>query len=439
MGVGGGQAAITQGHGGVQPPGTGVRPTPVTKTPHFPATTTPVEQVRQLVQCGGTMYAVGRFSTIISGQKTYTRHNAFSFKASSPYTVTPWAPKVNGEVNSIAFRRGKCSDAYIGGSFSAIGHTRAHNIAEITTGNGTVVTRFGHDASATVETLLMLRDRILVGGFYRSINGSSANPYMTALNLASGKDDGFVHLHIRGHYSFPHVAPNRTRVFNQSLSHSGKLDMVVGDFTSVGGLKRQQIFMLKVSGSAARVTSWTSRLFARHCITLEPEYVEAASWSPNDKDLYIATTGSHAYQQPTKGTSRRTGLCDAATKFPAAQKTVKPIWINYTGCDSLYSTAVDKGTAYFAGHERWSMNPRGCNDEGPGAYYAPGMEGVSPKTGALYLNARGTRGYYERARGYGADDMLLTHAGLWIASDNFSDAQMCGGVANLAGICFLPY
>ena len=35
--------------------------------------------------------------------------------------------------------------------------------------------------------------------------------------------------------------------------------------------------------------------------------------------------------------------------------------------------------------------------------------------------------------------MLLTSAGLWIASDNLDASQMCGGVQNLSGICLLPY
>ena len=35
--------------------------------------------------------------------------------------------------------------------------------------------------------------------------------------------------------------------------------------------------------------------------------------------------------------------------------------------------------------------------------------------------------------------MLATSAGLWIASDNQNASQMCGGVQNLPGICFLPY
>jgi len=41
-------------------------------------------------------------------------------------------------------------------------------------------------------------------------------------------------------------------------------------------------------------------------------------------------------------------------------------------------------------------------------------------------------------RGLGADDMPVTTAGLWIASDNLDHAQYCGGVS-LSGLCLLPY
>ena len=85
------------------------------------------------------------------------------------------------------------------------------------------------------------------------------------------------------------------------------------------------------------------------------------------------------------------------------------------------------------------MNPNGCDALGKGAYTAPGMEGLDPVTGNLYVKPDNSAGYYSRDRGLGADDMLLTSAGLWIASDNFEGSQMCGGVQNLAGICFLPY
>jgi hypothetical protein len=60
------------------------------------------------------------------------------------------------------------------------------------------------------------------------------------------------------------------------------------------------------------------------------------------------------------------------------------------------------------------------------------MVGLSPSRGSVVFNP--TRG-----RGLGADDMEVTAAGLWIASDNFDNTNQCAGRSGHAGICFLPY
>jgi hypothetical protein len=443
--------------GGVRAPAGTVSSRPAGNTPHFKAASDhPVEQIRQLVQCGGTMYAVGSFSQIVQGSTTYNRTDAFSFKVASPYTVTSWDPHIAGTapsnsspVNTIAFNGGNCADAYIGGAFTSVNGTAVKNIAKISTRTGNVVRGFAHNANGSVQTLLGAAGHLLAGGYYTSINGSSADRYLTSLNPATGKDDRFVRLNISGHYQFPGVSANPTRVYNQALSRNGRLDLVMGDFTSVGGRGRQQIFMLNLASSHAAVTGWTSPEwdgsdgnlppgYPYQCAHEEPYYIQAAAWSPDDSTIYIGTTGYHPWTVGT-GSTRRSGLCDAAAAFPATQAPVRHKWVNYTGCDSLYSVAADSHAVYVAGHERYSMNPRGCDFRGPGAVNAAGLEGLSPGTGALYVNSAGTAGYYSRARGLGADDMLATSAGLWIASDNFDGSQACGAVTNLAGLCFLPY
>ena len=206
--------------------------------------------------------------------------------------------------------------------------------------------------------------------------------------------------------------------------------------------------MLFRSGSLGELSSSNPNGYPYQCATVEPFYIQAAAWSPDDSTIYLGTTGYHPNGFPV-GATPRTGLCDAAAAFPA---TINPPalpggqpgyvlhdWVNYTGCDSIYSAAADASAAYFGGHERYSMNPNDCDALGPGGYNAPGMEGLSPSDGSLYTDPTGTVGYYSRDRGEGADDMLLTSAGLWIASDNQDGSQACGGVQNLSGICFLPY
>jgi hypothetical protein len=436
--------------GTCSPPAGAVNCGPATWTPHLPNKTDTTWQVRQLVQCGSLMYAVGKFHTIIGrSPKTgksvnYSRNGAFSFKATYPFTVTSWNPNVNGVVNSVAVGGRSCAEVYLGGSFTKVHGATVRNLVRVTSTTGRVVQDFRHSAGGTVETLLLHDQRVLAGGYFTNINGSLAH-YYAGLNPATGVPDTYLRLSISGNYQYTGVASNDTRVYNQQLSPDGTRLLVEGDFTSVGGVQREQIFMLNVAGATAAVTGWTSPEFdgsnpayPYQCATVEPFYIQAAAWSPDDSTVYIGTTGYHPNGYPV-GETPRTGLCDAAAAFPATQTSVLHEWVNYTGCDSLYSAAADASAVYLAGHERFSMNPGDCDALGDGGYNAPGMEGLDPANGNLYTSADGTVGYYSRDRGLGADDELLTSAGLWIASDNLDGSQMCGGVQNLSGICFLPY
>ena len=441
-----------------------VSPTPVAGTPTLVSTGTITETIRQLADCGGTMYAVGSF-TEISGNnggstQTFSRTNIFSFSDTAPFTVTSFAPNVNGEINSIAFNGSNCADAYIGGQFTSVNGTTVANIAEIDTTTGNVVTGFGHNTGGGhVDTILAVpggaNGHLLVGGTFTSINDNKGvNPYYASLDPTTGKDDGFLSLGISGHITFPQVKNNSTDVYNQQLSHSGSLVLVEGDYTSVGGLNRRQIFMINVSGTTATLTGWTSPEFDGsdpgatlnpndkyfNCGASHPFYIHAAAWSPDDSEIYIADTGVKPILWDGK-TFPLPGLCDAAAAFPATQTQVFSDWIASDGCDSLYSAAADGSAVYVAGHNRWFNNQNACNKAGSGAIPAPGLAGLNPGPtgGTLITNAAGTAGRYSRSRGHGADDMLLTSAGLWIASDNFDGGTSCGGQKGFSGLCFLPY
>jgi hypothetical protein len=411
--------------------------TPASGTPHLVSTGT-TEQIRQLVQCGTTMYAVGTFTEIQSGKTVFTRNGAFSFAAEAPFAVTSWDPEVNGTVNSIAFNGSNCSDAYIGGKFTEIGSTAAKDIAEVDTTTGAVVPTFKASASAEVDTIVGFNGHLLTGGTFKSINGSAADPYFTSLNPTTGRNDGYLALSISGNYNYQddsgrQVSSNPTRVYNQQISPDGTRDLIEGDFMTVGGQPRQQVAVIDLGATAASIDAWYAPEFNAYCATSEPFYARGGAWSPDGQTIYIATTG----YKPANGygyyTSQpRAGLCDASSAFPSTAGQVSHLWINYTGCDSEYAAAADSSTAYFAGHERWADNPDGCDNAGPGAVSTGGLVGLSPTTGAVSYNPT-------RARGLGADDMLITSDGLWVASDNLDGSAMCGGVSNHSGICLLPY
>jgi hypothetical protein len=413
-------------------------PVPVAGTPQLaPRPNGHTEQIRQLVKCGDMMYAVGRFHNISQGGNSYVRHNAFSFLAAPPFTVSSWKPSPNGEVNSIAFRSGNCSSAYLGGSFTRVHKRHARNIAKVNTTTGAIRNRFRHDANNTVDTLVVHTHHVLAGGLFKAINGSGRH-YYASLNSKTGRDDRYLRLRISGNYEFQGVIGNHTRIYNQQLSPTGKRLLVEGDFTSVRGKSRQQIFMLTLRSTRARVTKWRSSEFKQSCADNHPFYVTAASWSPDSSTIYVADTGYAPFNLP-KTSEPRTGLCDAAAAFPSADRAVSSEWITYTGCYSLFSTAADDSTAYFGGHQKYVYNPDGCKAAGANAIAESGMEGLSPSTGMT-----SNPPVYSKSPGLGADDMLVTNEGLWIASDNYVDSDgavsnKCGGEAGFAGICLLPY
>jgi hypothetical protein len=428
-----------------------VSPVPAAGTPSLPSTG-PLDVIKEIVQCGNRMYAVGSFTSIVQKKAAHPRDDIFSFSANPPYTLTSWAPHVNGVVNTIAFSGNHCGHAYIGGHFTSVNGTPVRSLAEIDTTTGNVVPTFGTDAAGgEVNTLVVAQGHLLAGGLFYSVNGGK-DKFMASLNLATGQDDGFLRLHLSGHYYYCNTStpplctpPNRTAVYNQQLSHGGTLDLIEGNFTSAGGLPRQQIFMVNLATDPASVTGWTSPQwdgssgnlpngYPYQCMIAEAFYVRDAAWAPGDHTIYIATSGFRAWNWLAFG---QRGLCDAVAAFPATQTTVLDNWIEYSGCDSYYSVAADRYDVYAAGHMRWGDNPAGCNHRGPGAIPDPGLQGLHRSSGRIITDAQGTAGLYSMAEA-NAGYMLVTSAGLWIASSNRFGASKCGGVGWHAGICLLP-
>jgi hypothetical protein len=396
----------------------------------------PQETLRSIQQCGNTMYAVGQFTKITQNGTTYTRDNVFSFEATAPYTITSWNPDVNGDVQTIAFDGTDCDYAYIGGTFTQVGSTSATNIAEVSTTTGAVNTAWPHDANNTVDTMVVSGTHLLTGGAFTEINGSSADPYYTSLNVSSGQNDGYLDLHISGTYQYPGAVHTSTRVYNQQLSHAGERLMAEGVFTSVGGQARQQIFQVWLNPNGpAQVTGWYAPVFDTHCATVEAYYTYDAAWAPSDNEVYVVTTGWHLYNWDGKFPMPLP--CDYALAFSANEDSQNPTWTNSTGCNSLYSVIADNYAVYVAGHPRYSQNPDACKTAGPGAVPDRGLQGLNPATGKVLLNSKGQAMYsMSRANAFG---MLLTSTGLWIASTNRYGSQHCDGVLHHSGICYLPY
>jgi hypothetical protein len=412
---------------------------PVTGTPSLTSTTS--QKIYQLVQCGSTMYGVGDVTSLTQGGIQYARTDVFSFSATAPYAMTTWAPDVTGSVNTIAFAEGNCSEAYIGGKFSEVDGTAVQNIAEISTTTGAVNTAFAHSANNEVSTIAATGTHLLVGGPFTEINGISGShgAFYTSLNYETGLYDNYLYLDIWGHYSYSGVVNNYTGVYNQQISPNGQYALAEGIFMNVGGKIRQQIFMLTLGTTSGVVNGWYAPLYNQYCEDDEPWYARDAAWSPDSADVYVASTGRHDYNW---GGSYpfSTSPCDAAVAFSAATTAQhqNPLWSEYTGCDSLYSIGATADGVYAAGHPQYADNAYDCKGEGKGAIPDQGLQGFNASTGSVLLDPAGTAGMYSMSRA-NADDMLLTSEGMWIASGNRFNSNVCDGVKGLAGICLLPY
>lgn len=379
------------------------------------------EVVHQLVQCGGTMYAVGRFSSVENAGSTtpIARSNAFAFSATAPYQVTGWNPAVNGEVRTAA-----CApdgSVLLGGSFSSAGGAAARNLSRVDASTGRNL-GFGFQPDGEVAHMEVLHGHLLVGGRFTG--------YLASVSPTTGASDGYGVPQIAGSYQYPGVSQNTTRVFNMTPSPDGTAVLLTGVFTSVGGQHHEQVVRLNLTPDAATVSAWEPTELEQHCDASEPFYARDAAWSPDGATIYAATTGYKPDGGSTAGP--RSGPCDALIAYPATEAAFSGHnWINYTGCDSFYSVATDGSTVYAAGHQRWVDNSNGCDSAGPGAISQPGLAEFNPADGSHQPGPN-------RGRGIGAGDLLRTSAGLWIASDNLGGVDTCAGRHGHAGICFLP-
>lgn len=406
-----------------------------------------IEQIRQLAICNNgpagapIVYAVGLFSQVKNANSTVLipRNNAFSFSAVAPYKVTTWNPNVNGQVDTVA-----CApdgSVLLGGTFTAVGATTTgvRNIARVDNVNGLTQPFTPSPAfNGRVAHIEVVLGHALVGGYFTATAASGTTPaapgYLRSLNPITGAQDGYTLPVIAGSYSFPGVSPNATRIWNMSVmptsTSTNAAVLMMGDFTSVGGQAHRQIFRLDMNTAGTGVSPWAPADFNTNCATVEPFYAQDATWSPDATKIYTATTGYKPYNLST--TVPRSGPCDAAIAYSASEIVNPPrLWINYTGCDSYFAVAADTNTVFNGGHQRWVSNPNGCDHAGPGAVAQPGLSELSPTNGAYQAGPN-------RGRGLGADDMIRTAAGLWIASDNQANTSTCAGVAGHVGLCFLP-
>ena len=398
-----------------------------------------IEVVRQITQCGTTMYAVGSFTQVRNpnSRTAITRNNAFAFRATAPYTVLPWNPNVNGQVDTVAC--GTDGSVFLGGTFTTAGGAANRNVAKVNATSGASMAFQLHPAGR-IAHMEVVTD---AGGVRHLLVGGYVTPYLRSVNPVTGANDNYVAnvLPIAGTYQYPNVAPNATRVYNMTVAPNGRAVLMTGVFTSVHGQHHEQIFRVNLTRTRATLSGWTPRELFTHCMTREPFYAQDATFSTDMQRVFVATTGLKTAEEQampvSQRPSERSGPCDAAIAYPATETVFDGhTWINYFGCDSAFSVAADAATVFVGGHQRWQnaryvCTSRTSTDGGPGSVFQPGLSTMNTSNGAPQPGP-------DRGRGLGAADLLRTPAGLWVASDNQENTDSCAGEHGHMGICFLP-
>ncbi len=344
--------------------GASVSTTPAAFTPYLLSADS---QITQLVQCRTIMFAVGSFTQIASANGApLTRANAFSFHSDTG-AVTSWNPDVNGTVSAIAVNP-TCSVAYLAGTFTKIGSTAVTNLAEVSTTTGLVTTAFRPQPNDAALTLALHGSQLLVGGQFTSIGGASRTA-LASVSPTTGAATSYLTLPVRGT-----IAGNsgKTRIAKLRVSPNGTRAMALGNFSTVGSQVRSQAFMIGLGLSATVLGAWYAPALNKACATSLPYYIRSVAWSPDNNRVYLGATGD-------AGASI---LCDSASAFSSVSNpNLAPIWVNKTGCDSIFSIAADSTTVYVGGHERWADNAYGCDNAGSGSVPRPGVGGLSVTNG----------------------------------------------------------
>jgi hypothetical protein len=254
--------------------------------------------------------------------------------------------------------------------------------------------------------------------------GGTVGRKLTALNLTTGADTGYVNLGITGRLEGSNTG---TSVQRFDVNPAGTQVVAVGNFTTVARDIRHRAFVANLGTAGATLDPWYYNSLTKPCaatIAARQAYLTDVDYSPDGSYFVVVSTGYVPRLQSEIGET----ICDAAARFDVDIATPnRPVWMNYTGGDTIYSVAVTGAAVYVQGHFEYLDNPYGTNTAGPGAVQRRGVGAINADTGlALAWNPNAP------AR-IGGSALYPTPTGVWFGADS----RRFGGEYH-HGIAFTP-
>jgi hypothetical protein len=372
-------------------------------------------KVDAVVQVGSKMVAGGLFTRVANAATPTTaipRSNIFAFDATTGVVDTAFAPVLDGEVESLAVAPDGLH-VFAGGSFTKINGVAQKSLVKLRLRDGARITAFKGRTNARVKDMAVSGGRLYIGGTFKTADGV-ARTALAAVDPVTGALSGDVNL------AFTGPRAGTVNVDKLDITPDGSRLIAIGNWTSVAGLRRDQIVMLDLTTRPVTVSSWATTRYQQQCSASFATYMRDVDAAPDGSYFVVATTGAY----------RAGSLCDTAARWEtgATGAGQQPTWVDYTGGDTLYSVAVTGTAVYVGGHQRWMNNSFAGDKAGPGAVAREGIAALDPVNGLpLSWNPA-------RDRGVGVFALVATAQALWIGSDT----ERIGRYERHARIAFMP-
>ena len=362
---------------------------------------------RASTEIGHVVYVGGTFSKVFEPATgtTFARPDLYAYDEGTQ-RVTSFAPSFNGELWGLAHSPdGRF--LYAAGNFSTVDGVARRGLArfDLTTG---ALTSFDAHLNGLARTVQYANGHLIVGGVFTTVGGVGRVGLASVDPTTGALQSSYLNAGLSGTVS---STAGPTAVFHSAVNPAGTQMAVSGNFTSAGGATHWRVILLQLGTTSATVSGWNAPILQQPCDSVHiPNYVSGFSYAADGSWFAMSATG--ARNETGNGLPLSQTVCDAVSRWSAsATGNLAPTWVNYTGCDSLYSVLVEPDAVYVGGHNRWLDNPNACNVAGTGAVSRPGVGAVDPATGkALGWDPT-------RSRGRGADFLELTSLGLVVLSD----------------------
>lgn len=380
---------------GDERPGVLVSEQPAAGTPHVLD-----GEVRSVVRIGRTIVLGGTFTRARNAGDSAVLHRRglLAFDASTGRIVRGFHPGADSAVNVV--RPGPPGTVYVGGSFDTVGGVRRGRVALVSVPGGRVLRRFsaGH-VDGDVTDLRLHQGRLWVAGSFTRVGGIRQAALAT-LRPGNGSAASYMRVRISGTHR---SGLGRTMVTKLDIAPGGRRLVAIGNFRSVAGARRQQVFQLDLGPRRAARASFSTSFYVGSCKRAFYTYVRDVDYSPDGSYFVVGTTGGHG---------GALAPCDSVARFETrGGQGAAPSWVAHTGGDTIHAVEATRAAVYVGGHQRWWNNPFGNDRAGAGAVPREGIAALSAVNGLPYSWNPG------RTRGVGVFDFLLTGAGLWVASD----------------------